>query len=407
MLTSGLRPLPGGMLHRNRVPGFVFLGTRALLQGRLAAALSHLSTRTPNGKADGSLSLCYQAYAMSGSDITGAMGGALVGRPRQVKILWIASGESMAASILIRPPQLQVRAKAQRLALEHGIDLLVVDYLQLVSGSGRRYENRTQEVTEISRGLKNLAKELDIPVIAVSQLNREVEKRSGGRRPQLSDLRESGAIEQDADLVLFISHEETPDASGRRRRRGNHDRQATERNDRELPAFLQEADHEVLGSSEGVLLMAQRRMISRNLGSSRKFHAVNARCGKLGDFAQALFPLIVVNADDFGRLEGDAFTVKHKVFPVSPRTEEDFETVLQAMSAVGLIRFYEVGGDRYLEIVNFDREQPGLHKRTKSDYPDPPGGFWEIPGSSRKFPRLPGNSRNFRRLPGNSRKNRT
>jgi replicative DNA helicase len=108
---------------------------------------------------------------------------------------------------------LQVRAKSQRLALEHGIDLLVVDYLQLVSGSGKRYENRTQEVTEISRGLKNLAKELDIPVIAVSQLNREVERRSGGRRPQLSDLRESGAIEQDADLVLFISHEEIPEPS--------------------------------------------------------------------------------------------------------------------------------------------------------------------------------------------------
>jgi replicative DNA helicase len=108
---------------------------------------------------------------------------------------------------------LQVRAKAQRLAMEHGIDLLVVDYLQLVSGS-RRYENRTQEVTEISRGLKNLAKELDIPVIAVSQLNREVEKRSGNRKPQLSDLRESGAIEQDSDLVLFISHEGTEDDIG-------------------------------------------------------------------------------------------------------------------------------------------------------------------------------------------------
>jgi replicative DNA helicase len=108
---------------------------------------------------------------------------------------------------------LQVRAKSQRLAMEHGIDLLVVDYLQLVSGS-RRYENRTQEVTEISRGLKNLAKELDIPVIAVSQLNREVEKRSGGRKPQLSDLRESGAIEQDSDLVLFISREGTDEDFG-------------------------------------------------------------------------------------------------------------------------------------------------------------------------------------------------
>lgn len=144
--------------------------------------------------------------------------------------------------------------------------------------------------------------------------------------------------------------------------------------------------------------MAQRRMISRNLGSSRKFHAVNARCGKLGDFAQALFPLIVVNADDFGRLEGDAFTVKHKVFPVSPRTEEDFETVLQAMNAVGLIRFYEVGGDRYLEIVNFDREQPGLHKRTKSDYPDPPPTREDFG----KFPEVPGNFQDLREIPGDS-----
>jgi len=108
---------------------------------------------------------------------------------------------------------LQVRAKAQRLALEHGVDLLIVDYLQLVSGS-RRYENRTQEVTEISRGLKHLAKELNVPVIAVSQLNREVEKRSGSRRPQLSDLRESGAIEADADLVLFISREEDASPEG-------------------------------------------------------------------------------------------------------------------------------------------------------------------------------------------------
>ena len=122
-----------------------------------------------------------------------------------------ATGEIGAAHIFIDDSPnltiLQLRTKAQRLALEHGLDLLIVDYLQLLSGAGRRYENRTQEVTEISRGLKNLAKELNVPVIAVSQLNRDIEKRAGGRGPQLSDLRESGAIEQDADLVLFISRD--------------------------------------------------------------------------------------------------------------------------------------------------------------------------------------------------------
>ena len=103
---------------------------------------------------------------------------------------------------------LQLRAAAQRLKLQHGIDLLIVDYLQLLSGRNKRYETRNQEITEISRGLKNLAKELNAPVIAVSQLNREIEKRTAGRKPQLSDLRESGAIEQDADLVIFISRDE-------------------------------------------------------------------------------------------------------------------------------------------------------------------------------------------------------
>jgi replicative DNA helicase len=100
----------------------------------------------------------------------------------------------------------QLRAKAQRLALEHGIDLLIVDYLQLLHGSQKRYDNRTAEVTEISSGLKSLAKELKIPVIAAAQLNRDVEK--SGRKPRLSDLRESGSIEQDADLVIFIDRPE-------------------------------------------------------------------------------------------------------------------------------------------------------------------------------------------------------
>jgi replicative DNA helicase len=86
------------------------------------------------------------------------------------------------------------------------LDLLIVDYLQLVSGQGR-FENRTQEVSYISRGLKSIAKELKVPVLAVSQLSRAPEQRPGLGRPQLSDLRESGSIEQDADVVIFIYRE--------------------------------------------------------------------------------------------------------------------------------------------------------------------------------------------------------
>lgn len=95
----------------------------------------------------------------------------------------------------------EMRTKARRLQLEHGLKFLIVDYLQLVHG--RNLENRVQEVSEISQGLKNLARELKIPVLAISQLSRAVESR-GTRKPQLADLRESGAIEQDADVVMFI-----------------------------------------------------------------------------------------------------------------------------------------------------------------------------------------------------------
>ena len=102
---------------------------------------------------------------------------------------------------------LEMRAKSRRLKAEHGLDLLIVDYLQLMTGRGR-IESRQQEVSQISRELKGLAKELDIPVIALSQLSRAPETRGGDHKPQLSDLRESGAIEQDADLVCFIYREE-------------------------------------------------------------------------------------------------------------------------------------------------------------------------------------------------------
>ncbi len=101
---------------------------------------------------------------------------------------------------------MQIRAKARRLKAEKGLDLMVVDYLQLVTGN-TRFENRTQEVSFISRGLKSIAKELHVPVIALSQLSRAPEERPG-HRPQLSDLRESGSIEQDADVVIFIFRED-------------------------------------------------------------------------------------------------------------------------------------------------------------------------------------------------------
>lgn len=117
----------------------------------------------------------------------------------------------------------EMRAKARRLQQSQGkLDLVIVDYLQLMSaGGGRRYENRTQEVSAISRGLKALAKELRVPVVALSQLSRAPESRGAGdHRPQLADLRESGAIEQDADVVMFIFREEVykpddPELDGR------------------------------------------------------------------------------------------------------------------------------------------------------------------------------------------------
>ena len=101
----------------------------------------------------------------------------------------------------------QLTARARRLKRQKGLDILVIDYIQLLSGSAKRSDSRVQEITEITTGLKALAKELNVPIIALSQLSRQVESRDD-KRPQLSDLRESGSIEQDADVVMFVFREE-------------------------------------------------------------------------------------------------------------------------------------------------------------------------------------------------------
>ncbi len=118
-------------------------------------------------------------------------------------------------------PISQLAARARRLKRTHGLDLLIIDYLQLVRGTGKS-ENRVNEISEITMGMKAIAKELDIPVIALSQLSRQVENRED-KRPQLSDLRESGSIEQDADVVMFVFREEY---YKEREKPGDHDLEA-------------------------------------------------------------------------------------------------------------------------------------------------------------------------------------
>lgn len=119
--------------------------------------------------------------------------------------------------------------------------------------------------------------------------------------------------------------------------------------------------------------MARGRLISRSLGSSRKFHAALQQGGKIGEFCQVLFPLIVANTDDFGRMPGDAFTVRNLVLPSSKRPERDFDTALDVLADVMLIDRYHVGGVIYLQVNQFDAHQPNLHKRTESRFPESPG----------------------------------
>lgn len=130
--------------------------------------------------------------------------------------------------------------------------------------------------------------------------------------------------------------------------------------------------------------MARGRLISRTLGSSRKFAALHKTAGKLAEFAQSLYPLLVACSDDFGRQSGDAFTVKLVVFPSSPRKEAEFEAAIKALAAAGLVEWYEAGCAQVIQIVDFEPHQPGLHKRTESKFPGNSGKFPEVPSEENR-----------------------
>ena len=136
--------------------------------------------------------------------------------------------------------------------------------------------------------------------------------------------------------------------------------------------------------------MARGRMISKSLSTSRKFAAAGRSSS--GEFAQLLYLMLVPHCDDFGRQEGDPFTVKHKVLPTSERSEIEFGGALSVLRDVGLIKWYESNASQIIEIIRFDDHQGGLHKRTSSRFPDIPGSSGnssESPGNSGKVPDIP------------------
>jgi hypothetical protein len=136
--------------------------------------------------------------------------------------------------------------------------------------------------------------------------------------------------------------------------------------------------------------MAPARLISVSLSTSERYARLHTVEPLLAEFAQTLFPLLVVHADDHGRLQGDPFTIKFQVTPTSPRSIADVEAATMALASVGMIRLYEVDGQRYLQVAKFDAHQQGLRRRTASKFPDPPScSTTERPGNVGKFPGIP------------------
>lgn len=220
---NSLRGLSTGLYGLDRITNGLQKSDLILVAGRpgsgkTSLAMNIVNYAAINGKANVAVfslemprvqlaqrALCSVAYV----DMTRALKGEL--SVNEWKALWGANEKLGKANIFVDDSSLntpvQILSKCRRLKAERGLDLVMVDYLQLMNAGDKPKDNRQQEISEISRNLKIIAKELNVPVIVLSQLSRAVESRSD-HRPQLSDLRESGAIEQDADIVLFVYRED-------------------------------------------------------------------------------------------------------------------------------------------------------------------------------------------------------
>lgn len=215
--------LPSGFRGIDNLVGGFGRGTLIIVAGRPSMGKTALATNMAAHAAAAGVPTGFFSLEMSSEELTLRLLADGTGIPssqlRRGMISQAGFNAAVEASQKLEAMQLfvderagltldQVRVAARRLKRQHGLGLVVLDYLQLLQASGRRRDgNRVQEVSEITRGLKTLAKELDLPVIALSQLSREVERRED-KRPQLADLRDSGTIEQDGDLVMFVYRDE-------------------------------------------------------------------------------------------------------------------------------------------------------------------------------------------------------
>lgn len=220
---NSLRGLPSGFYGLDKLTNGLQKSDLILIAGRPASgktsfAMNIVNNIAINSKAKVAVfslemprvqlaqrALCSVAYVSMERALKGELS------VNEWKALWGANEKLNKANIFVDDSSLSkpmdILSKCRRLKAEHGLDLVMVDYLQLMNADGKAKENRQQEISEISRNLKIIAKELNVPVIVLSQLSRAVEARSD-HRPQLSDLRESGAIEQDADIVMFVYRED-------------------------------------------------------------------------------------------------------------------------------------------------------------------------------------------------------